>query len=87
MSKPGDSDALSAAKPRDTRTDFIDFPDDLMAWNERPSMQVEIAFDNMNIGPANRADVYLNSNLTDGWLRLINLLQNQRRFTHWFLLG
>ena len=87
MSKPGNSDPLSAAKLCDTGTDFVDLSDDLVTWNDRLLMQVEIAFDNMNIGPANGADVHLDSNLTGGRLGLINLLQNQRRFAHWFLIG
>src|SRR5437588_8890805 len=87
VSKPGNSDPLSSVKLCDTSPDLVDLANDLMTWNERRSMQAEVAFDNMNIGPANGADVHLDSNVTGGRFRLINLLQNQRRFAHWFLVG
>ena len=87
MSKPGNPDALSWAKLCDTIPDFIDLANNLMTWNERLSMQVEVAFDDMNVGPANGAYVHLDSNLALSRLRLIDFLQNQRRFTDWSLLG
>src|SRR5205085_8706791 len=87
VSKPGNSDPLSKAKLCDAGADIIDLSHDLVTWNERLSMQFEIAFDNMNIAAANGADIYFDSNLIGGRDRLIDLLQNQRRFAHWFLIA
>ena len=87
MSKPGNSDPFSSAKLCSTSPDFIDSANDLMTWNERLLMQVEVSFDDMNIGPADCTYVHLDSKLSSGRLGLINLLQDQRRFAHCFLIA
>jgi hypothetical protein len=85
--KPGNSDPLATAKLGDTGSDFVDSADDLVTRNERGSMEGEVAFDDMDIGPANGAHVHLDSNFARSRLGLIDFLQNQRRFAHRFLIG
>jgi len=66
--------------------DLINAPDDLVARNDRRFVQREIALNNVNVSPADRASHYGHSHLTRAGLRLWYLGQSQWRFFDRLLL-
>ena len=86
MSKPGDSDPLPHVESRDASSYLINPADDLMAGDQRSSVQRQVALDDMEVRPTHRANAHLYSHFVCRRLRFIDLVQNEGRFAHRFLL-
>jgi hypothetical protein len=71
VSKPGDPDSLPNVKPRDVLSELINPADNLMARNHRCSVQRQIAFDDMDVRPANRTNAYSDSHFVGCRPRLV----------------
>jgi hypothetical protein len=87
MTKPCNPDPLSNMKSRNALADLVNPAHDLMARNYWISVQCQIAFDDMDIGPAHRTNTHLDSHFVRGGLRCIDLTQNQGRVADRSLLS
>src|SRR5438128_3745113 len=86
MTKPCNPDPLPNTKSRNPRSNLVNPAHDLMAGNHWSSMQGQIAFDDMDIRPADGTNIHFDSHFTRRWLRFINFTQNQGRFADRSLL-
>ena len=64
VAQPGNTDAVTEAEARAARTDCVDGPDDLVSRHERHAHGREVAFDHVEVGPAEATDLHADTHLT-----------------------